>query len=87
VTFVFRGWTVNVAMSPGNRDQTLWLADLSRSELPLWLAHRSRDPKTSEVARLTTMAYLRINGGMQGRISLANSAAATHAALAGCYRY
>lgn len=87
LTFVFRGWTVNVPMSQGNRDATLWLADLSRSDLPRWLAHRGNTPTTSELARLADMAFLRINGGMQGQISLKGSTAATQAALGTCYRY
>lgn len=87
LTFVFRGWTVSVPMTPGNRDATLWLADLSRSDLPQWLAHRGRTPTTSELARLAEVSYLRINGGMQGQISLEGSTAATQAALADCYRY
>lgn len=87
LTFVFRGWTVNVPMGQGNRDGTLWLADLSRSDLPEWLAHRGKTRTTRELARLADMAYLRIDGGMQGRISLEGSTAATQAALGTCYRY
>jgi len=87
LTFVFRGWTVNVPMQQGNRDATMWLADLSRSDLPAWLAHRGSTPTTSELARLAELSYLRINGAMQGQISLDNSTAATQAALTGCYRY
>ncbi|TAM41685.1 MAG: hypothetical protein EPN32_07290 [Rhodanobacter sp.] len=80
LTWVFNGWTVNVPMSRGNRDATLWLADLSGSEVPLWLAHRGR-------TRTATQSYLRINGGTQGEISLKGSTAATQAALGTCYRY
>lgn len=87
LTFVFRGWTVNVPMSQGNRDATLWLADLSGSQLPQWLAHRGTDPTTRKLARAADMAFLRINGGMQGQISLKGSTQATQAALGGCYRY
>ncbi len=87
LTFVFRGWTVNVPMAPGNRDGTLWLADLSRSELPQWLAHRGRDATRDKLARLSTESFLRINGTTQGEVSLKDSTAATRAALSGCYRY
>jgi hypothetical protein len=87
LTFVFRGWTVNVPMGQGNRDGSLWLADLSRSDLPQWLAHRGRTRTTRKLARLADMAYLRVNGGLQGQISLKNSTAATESALGSCYRY
>lgn len=87
LTWVFRGWTVNVAMSPASRNGTLWMADLSRSELPEWLAHRGSNAQARELARLATGSYLRINGEMQGQVSLHNSTAATHAALGRCYRY
>ena len=87
LTFVFRGWTVNVPMEQGNRDGSLWLADLSRSDLPQWLAHRGRTGTTRKLARLADMAYLRINGGMQGQVSLKNSTTATESALGSCYRY
>lgn len=87
LTFVFRGWTVNVPLSQGNRDATLWIADLSRSQLPQWLAHRGSNPTTRKLARAADMAYLRINGGMQGEISLKGSTHATQAALGTCYRY
>ena len=87
LTFVFRGWTVNVPMGQGNRDGSLWLADLSRSDLPQWLAHRGRTRTTQKLARLADMAYLRINGGLQGQVSLKNSTASTESALGSCYRY
>lgn len=87
MTWIFRGWTVNVPMVQGNRDATLWMSDLSRSELPLWLAHRGNTSTTSELSRLATESFLRINGGMQGEVSLKNSASATQAALGSCYRY
>jgi hypothetical protein len=63
------------------------MADLARSDLPEWLAHRGNTPTTSELARLADMAFLRINGAMEGQISLTNSTAATRAALQSCYRY
>jgi hypothetical protein len=87
LTLAFRGWTVNVPMGQGNRDGSLWLADLSRSDLPEWLAHRGRTRTTRQLARLADTAYLRINGALQGQVSLKNSAATTESALAGCYRY
>lgn len=87
LTFAFRGWTVNVPMQRNTQDPRLWTANLSRSDLPLWLAHRGTTPTTSELARLADMSFLRINGEMQGEISLKDSTATTQAALAGCYRY
>lgn len=87
LTFVFRGWTVNLPMQPDNTNATLWVGDLSGSDLPRWLAHRGNTPTTSELARLAGRAFLRIDGTMQGEISLANSTAATQAALGACYRY
>lgn len=87
LTFAFRAWTVNLPMQPNSTNATLWIGDLSRSDLPLWLAHRGNTPTTRELARLADRAFLRINGNMQGEISLANSTAATQAALGACYRY
>lgn len=87
LSMVFRGWTVNVPMGLGNRDGSLWLADLSRSDLPQRLAHRGRTRTTQKQARLADTAFLRINGTLQGQISLKDSTAATEAALMGCYRY
>ena len=87
MTWVFRGWTVNVAMSPANRDGTLWMSNLSRSDLPQWLAHRGKTRTAQELARAATDSYLRLNGEMQGQVSLKDSTAATRAALARCYRY
>ena len=87
LTFGFRGWTVNVPMAPGNGDGTLWLADLSRSELPEWLAHRGGDATTRKLAALATESFLRINGMLQGQVSLQGSTAATQSALMACYRY
>lgn len=87
LTLGFRGWTVNVPMQQSPQDPRLWVANLSRSDLPLWLAHRGTTPTTNELARLADMSFLRINGEMQGEISLKDSTATTQAALAGCYRY
>lgn len=87
LTFVFRGWIVNTVLAAGNREGTLWLADLSRSDLPQWFAHRGTTETTAELARLSTQAYLRITGSQAGEISLQDSTATTQAALAGCYRY
>lgn len=87
LTWVFNGWTVNVPMSPANRDGTLWMTYLSDSQLPQWLAHRGTDATSRAIAPHVTESYLRINGEMQGQISMTNSTAATHAALSGCYRY
>lgn len=87
LTLVFRGWVVNTALVGGNRDGTLWLADLSRSDLPQWFARRGTTATTAELARLSTQAYLRTTGSQQGEISLQDSATTTQAALAGCYRY
>lgn len=87
LTFVFRGWTVNLPMQHNSQSATLWVADLSRSELPQWLAHRGNTATTRELAHLADMAFLRINGVMEGEISLKNSTAATQTALTDCYRY
>ena len=87
LAFGFRGWLVNVPMAPGNGDGTLWLADLSGSDLPQWLAHRGSTATTRKLAALATESFLRINGVLQGEIALQDSTAATQAALASCYRY
>jgi hypothetical protein len=87
LTFVFRGWTVNVPLQQNTQATQLWVANLSRSDLPMWLAHRGTSSRTAELARLADQAFLRINGRMEGEISLKNSTAATRAALSGCYRY
>ncbi len=87
MTWVFRGWIVNVAMSPANRDGTLWMSNLSRSDLPEWLAQRGKTRTAQELAHAATESYLRLNGEMQGQVSLKDSAAATRAALSRCYRY
>lgn len=86
LTFVFNGWVLNLPLQPNRYNPNLWTADLSRSDLPLWLAHRGRTPTTDSLARAATMAYLRINGDMQGQISLANSTTTTKAALESCLR-
>lgn len=87
LTFDFSGYPVVVPMGQGNREGTLWLSDLSRSDLPAWFTHRGSDAAKAEFARVATEASLAINGGTQGRISLTNSIAATRTALSGCYRY
>jgi len=71
----FSGWTVPVPMSPGNREGTFWLGDLSNSQLPKELVTRGG------------FAYLRINGDMQGQASLTGSTNAVRTALKGCYRF
>jgi hypothetical protein len=86
LTFVFRGWTVNVPLQQNTQATQLWVANLSHSDLPMWLAHRGTNSRTAELARLADQAFLRINGRMEGEISLKNSTAATRAALSGCYR-
>jgi hypothetical protein len=87
LTFVFRGWTVNTPLQRNASNANLWMADLSRSQLPYWFAHRGFDANSRQIAPLVTESYLRINGEMQGQISMQDSTAATRAALAGCYRY
>lgn len=87
LTFAFNGWIVNVPMEVGDRAGTLWLAELSQSDLPQWFAHRGTTATTDQIARLATEAYLRTSGSLQGELSLQDSAATTQAALAGCYRY
>lgn len=87
LTWVFNGWTVNVPMSPANHDGSLWMTYLSGSQLPQWLAHRGTDANTRAIAPHVVTSYLRINGDMQGQISMQGSTAATRTALSGCYRY
>jgi hypothetical protein len=87
LTFVFRGWSVNVPMQQNTQDIRLWVANLSRSDLPIWLAHRGSTSTTRKLARLADMSYLRINGVMEGQVSLKNSTTTTQTALANCYRY
>lgn len=86
LTFVFRGWTVNAPLQRNDTNANLWMADLSRSQLPYWFAHRGFDANSRQLAPLVTDSYLRINGEMQGQISMQGSPAATHAALSGCWR-
>lgn len=87
LTFAFRGWTVNVPMQRNRQTEMLWVADLSRADLPQWLAHRGTNATTSKLAGLATESFLRLNGEMQGEISLEHSTQATQAALGACYRY
>lgn len=71
-TMVFHmGW-VNVPMGRGNNAGTLWLADLSGSRLPRMLSSQ------------VDVAYLRLNGNMQGEVSMQGAAAASKSALRGC---
>lgn len=85
LSFLFRGWVVNLPMRQGSGDGLLWFGDLSGSDLPLWFAHRGTSATTRELAALADQAYLRINGTTQGEISLQGSAAATQAALGACH--
>lgn len=87
LTFVFRGWTVNAPLQRNASNTNLWMADLSRSQLPYWFAHRGFDANSRQIAPLVTESYLRINGEMQGQVSMQDSTAATQAALSSCYRY
>ncbi|MDN5864882.1 MAG: FG-GAP repeat protein [Gammaproteobacteria bacterium] len=87
LTWVFRGWTVNVPMTRANNAATLWTAVLARSKLPEWLAHRGNTAATRSPAGAAGFAFLRLDGDMEGTISLKNSTAATQAALGRCYRY
>lgn len=87
LTFVFRGWTVNVPMRQNANDPKLWIASVGSSDLPLWLAHRGRTATTHKLAQLAEVSYLRIDGVLQGQISLTASTKSTQAALRPCYRY
>jgi hypothetical protein len=87
LTFVFNGWTVNVPLQRNVTNEDLWMADLPRSQLPYWFAHRGFDANTRQIAPHVTQSFLRINGEMQGQISMTNSTAASQAALSSCYRY
>lgn len=71
-TMVFRGGLVDLPMGRGNREATLWMADLRGSPLPRLLSSQ------------TGVAYLRLNGTMQGELSMQGAAVASRAALAGC---
>lgn len=74
LTWVFSGRTVNLAMGRGNAEATFWLAWLDSSPLVQMLVSQSG------------IAYLRINGVMQGQASLAGSTAALRAPLKACTR-
>ncbi|MGH8190904.1 MAG: hypothetical protein ACREP2_05605 [Rhodanobacteraceae bacterium] len=87
LTLVFNGWTVNLPLQRNVTNQNLWMAELSRSQVPQWLAHRGVDANSRKIAPLVTKSYLRINGEGQGEISLEHSTQATQAALGACYRY
>jgi len=71
-TMVFHmGW-VNVSMGRGHSAGTLWLADLSGSQLPRVLSSQA------------DVACLRLDGDMQGEVSLKGAAAASQSALRSC---
>lgn len=72
---VFRGGLVELPMRRGNNAATLWLAELGNSALPRMLSQQ------------TGVAYLRINGVMQGEVSMQGAAAASRSALGSCHRY
>ncbi len=71
----FKGWLVNVSMTPGNQNKTLWLAGLDKSYLP------------RKVAQADGVIYLRINGMLEGQVSANGAAAAVKTALQSCYRF
>ena len=75
LSLVFRGGTVNLPMSRGDNAATFWQAGLGASQLPRMLASQAG------------VAYLRINGAMQGEISMQNGAAASRSVLGSCHRY
>lgn len=75
LSLVFRGGIVNLPMSRGNNAATFWQAGLGASQLPRMLASQAG------------VAYLRINGAMQGEISMQNGAAASRSVLGSCHRY
>ncbi len=74
-TMVFRGGLVDLSMGRGNQEATLWMADLGGSSLPRMLSSQ------------TGVAYLRLNGTLQGELSMQGAAVASQAALAGCGRH
>lgn len=66
---------VELPLRQGNPARTLWLADVGHSRLPMLLAAHEGT------------AQLRINGGLQGDVPLANAAASVREALSACYRF
>jgi hypothetical protein len=75
-SMVFRGGMVNLPMTRGNREATFWIAVLGPSS-----------PLPSMLASQEGVAYLRINGVMQGEVSMQGAAAATRSVLGDCYAY
>ena len=75
VTWVASGHSVDVAMGPGNKEATFWLADLGGSQLPRVLAGKARS------------AEVRVSGRSEGEVSLSGSTAAVQQALGSCYRF
>jgi hypothetical protein len=74
VTWNFSGRTINVPMSQGNAEATFWLGWLDGSPLLPMLSTSSG------------IAYLRINGVLEGQASLSGSTAALRTALGSCAR-
>ncbi|HVV98592.1 MAG TPA: hypothetical protein VHC92_15720 [Rhodanobacteraceae bacterium] len=75
IGFAASGEHVELPLRQGNPAGTLWLADVARSRLPKFLASHEGS------------AQLRINGGLQGDVPLANAGAVLRDALSGCYRF
>ncbi|HVT31183.1 MAG TPA: hypothetical protein VHE32_00940 [Rhodanobacteraceae bacterium] len=73
--FAASGDRVELPLRQGNPARTLWLADVAQSRLPKLLATREGS------------AQLRINGGLQGDVPLANAGPSLRGALSGCYRF
>jgi hypothetical protein len=74
VTWNFSGRTINVPLGQGNAEATFWLGWLDGSPLLPMLSTSSG------------IAYLRINGVLEGQASLSGSTAALRTALASCAR-
>jgi hypothetical protein len=73
--FSASGDGVELPLRQGNPAGTLWLSDVAQSRLPKLLANHEGS------------AQLRINGGLQGDVTLANAGASLRDALSGCYRF
>jgi hypothetical protein len=73
--FAASGEHVELPLRQGNPAGTLWIADVAQSRLPKLLANHEGS------------AQLRINGGLQGDVPLANAGAALRDALSDCYRF
>jgi hypothetical protein len=66
LTFVFNGWTVNVPLQRNVTNRDLWMADLSRSQIPLWLAHprlRRQHASNLPARHPVLLAHQRRNAG------------------------